>query len=180
MYMLQYTGRQRWDSKTINTGKIEIDQIFRWTTKWFQQGRKTKICIWSVTRRTQNWIYIHWSSNEPTYCTRETFLSNKHRDSNWIKLECFSNNIVAFSNCTFPTNSTFIKSIHLQPATQHSQSNSLNSPVVHILAVLLLKFWRPLMEIRTSQNVKSKDNTIIQTSRRGLCFCSPDVTQKAM
>ncbi len=137
--------------------------MFRWTTKQFQLGRKTK----SGVLLGQNWIYIHWSSNEPRYCTRETFFS-KHRDSNLIKLECYSNNIVAFSNCTFPTNSTFIKSTHLQPATQHSQSNSLNSPVVHILAVLLLNFWRPLMELRT-QNVKSKDNTIIQTSRRGLC-----------
>lgn len=47
---LQYTGRQRWDSKTINTGRTEIDQICRWTTKQFQLGWKTKICIWSVTR----------------------------------------------------------------------------------------------------------------------------------
>lgn len=73
-----------------------------------------------------------------------------------------------FSNCTFPTNSTFIKSIHLQPATQHSQSNSLNSPGVHILAVILLKCWRPLMELWTYQNVKSKNSIIIQMTRRGL------------
>lgn len=136
--------------------------MFRWTTKQFQLGRKTK--IWSVTRTELN-IYsliFKWAQ----ILHQGDFLF-KHRDSNLIKLECYSNNIVAFSNCTFPTNSTFIKSTHLQPATQHSQSNSLNSPVVHILAVLLLNFWRPLMELRT-QNVKSKDNTIIQTSRRGL------------